>query len=87
MMPDPHPLDLDRRPLYDRTDAELLAALRGMYEHMDWTLSPNDLAHELDRRAAAKLGRVAMVTSIVSAAVATVAVVLSMSALIIGAGA
>lgn len=73
------------KPLYDRGDDELLANLRTMYDGSSYTSSPNDIMRELDRRAARREGRITMATSVISAVVATIAVILSAIALIMGA--
>lgn len=75
----------ERKPLYDRSEAELLAELRAMYTGGSFMSSPNDIAQELDRRAAKRQGTVAIWTSVVGVVIAMVAVILSAAALIQGA--
>lgn len=76
---------MPKPPLIDLTDEELRARLREMHEKSHYAYSPVNLYDELARRTSARHARVSMVTSVISAIVATAAVVLSAIALILGA--
>lgn len=64
---------------------ELRERHRQMLEEGRYTTSPNDIARELDRRAARREGLIATWSSIVGIGISIIAVVLSAIALIQGA--
>jgi hypothetical protein len=72
------------KPLYDWSEPELIARLREMYRPGSYVHSPNDIVRELERKAAVRQAKVAIATSIVSAATATLAVILSAVAVLGG---
>jgi hypothetical protein len=73
------------KPLNDLTEDELRDRLRAMYARGGYVSSPNDIHRELRHRQATRHARWSAIGSIVSATVATVAVVLSAIALVQGA--
>lgn len=70
------------KPLIDYTDKELIGLLRRLYENGRYSSSPNDVLRELRHRQASHYARSNMIASMVSATVATIAVVLSAMAFI-----
>jgi hypothetical protein len=70
-------------PLYDWTDKEIVTRLRELHEPGNYYHAPNDFVRELQRRTEARHAKVAIVTSIISAITATIAVVLSVASLLL----
>lgn len=67
------------KPLLDYTESEIRAELTLTASHVQYAY--NDLLAELNRRAALRQGRVAIITSVVSAGVALLALALSLFAI------
>jgi hypothetical protein len=65
------------KPLIDWTDDEIKTRLREMYKPGNYAQAPNDYYRELERRTAARHARISAIASVVSAIVATAAVILS----------
>ena len=67
------------RALIDLTEDELRTALRAQAEHVIYSYT--DLLHELDRRAAQRAARAALLVAAVGIAIALVALIVAVTAI------